>query len=147
MLNKLGVLLLLKNVGSARVRKSDINPIGSKTPAPQYQPIDRKKRERRIEDYSRDRAAKANKNALAQLLKPTSPTPSNTGLEKSFQRDTVRPVWIFFLLSDVHFDIFPRRNGPSVTVRQSFEFVPCPINFCGVLNECNLNGICCAPCE
>ena len=52
------LLLLLKKVGSARLRESDIHPISSKTPAPQYQPIDRKKRKgKRAEDYSRDRAA------------------------------------------------------------------------------------------
>ena len=54
------LLLLLKKVGSARLRKSDIhpNPISPKTPAPQYHPIDRKKRKwKRVEDYSRDRAA------------------------------------------------------------------------------------------
>ena len=52
------LLLLLKKVGSARLRKSDIHPFSPKTPAPQYQPIDRKKRNaRRVEDYSRDRAA------------------------------------------------------------------------------------------
>ena len=43
------------------------------------QPIDRKKRKgKRVEDYSRDRAAYANKEALALLLKPASPTPSKT---------------------------------------------------------------------
>ena len=39
----------------------DLNPadvISPKTPAPHYQPIDRKKRKgKRVEDYSRDRAA------------------------------------------------------------------------------------------
>ena len=51
-------LLLLKKVGSARLRESDIHPISPKTPAPQYQPIDRKKRRgKRVEDYSWDRAA------------------------------------------------------------------------------------------
>ena len=52
------LLLLLKKVGSARMRESDKHPISPKTPAPQYiQPIDRKKRKRKIEeDYSRDRA-------------------------------------------------------------------------------------------
>ena len=45
-------------VGSARLRDSDVHPISPKTPAPQYQPIDRKKRKGKIvEDYSRDRAA------------------------------------------------------------------------------------------
>ena len=52
------LLLLLKKVSSARLRKSDIHPISPKTPAQQYQPIDRKKRKgKRVEDYSRDRAA------------------------------------------------------------------------------------------
>ena len=50
--------LLLKKVGSARLREIDVHPINPKTPAPQYQPIDRKKRKgKRVEDYSRDRAA------------------------------------------------------------------------------------------
>ena len=52
------LLLLLKKVSSARMGESDIHPISPKTPAPQYQPIDRKKRKgKRVEDYSRDRAA------------------------------------------------------------------------------------------
>ena len=38
------LLLLFKKVGSARLRESGIHPISPKTPAPQYQPIDRKKR-------------------------------------------------------------------------------------------------------
>ena len=60
----------------------------TKTPASQYQPIDRKKRKGKIvEDNSRDRAAYANKKALALLLKLACPTPSNTGLARSIQRD------------------------------------------------------------
>ena len=52
------LLLLLKKVSSASLRESDIHPISPKTPTPQYQPIDRKKRKaKRVEDYSRDRAA------------------------------------------------------------------------------------------
>ena len=52
------LLLLLKKVGSARLRESDIHLTSPKTPAPQYQPIDRKKRKgNRVEDYSSDRAA------------------------------------------------------------------------------------------
>ena len=82
-------LLLLKKVSSARLGESDIHPISPKTPAPQYQPIDGKKRKgKRLEDYSRDKAAQANKEALALLLKPASPTPSKTGLARSLKRDT-----------------------------------------------------------
>ena len=52
------LLLLLKEIGSAKLRESDIRPISPKTPSPQYQPIDMKKRKgKRVEDYSRDRAA------------------------------------------------------------------------------------------
>ena len=59
------LLLLLKKVGSARLREMYtldvqiyVHPISPKTPAPQYQPIDRKQRKgKRVEDYSRDRAA------------------------------------------------------------------------------------------
>ena len=52
------LLLLLKKVGSARLRESDIHSISPKTPSPQNQPIDRKKRNgKSVEDSSRDRAA------------------------------------------------------------------------------------------
>ena len=55
------LLLLIKEVGSTRLRESDtytVHPISPKTPAVQYQPIDRKKRKGKIvEDYSRVRAA------------------------------------------------------------------------------------------
>ena len=51
------LLSLLKKVGSARLRENVVHPISPKTPATQYQPIDRKKRKgKRVEDYSRDRA-------------------------------------------------------------------------------------------
>ena len=64
--HQLLLLLLLKKVGGARLGESDIHPISAKTPAPQYQPIDRKKRKgKRVEDYSRDGEAQANKEALA----------------------------------------------------------------------------------
>ena len=87
------LLLLFKKFGSVRVRESDIHPISPKTSAPQYQPTDRKKRKgKRVEDYSRDRAALANKKALALLLKPVSPTPWNTGLVRSFGRDTEKGI-------------------------------------------------------
>ena len=59
------LLLLLKKVSSARLGESDIHPISPKTPAPQQKERekterreDRKKRKgKRVEDYSKDRAA------------------------------------------------------------------------------------------
>ena len=63
------LLLLLKEVGCARLRKSDIHPISPKTPAPQYQPIDRKKRKGKIvEDCRWDRAAQANGKSIGSAL-------------------------------------------------------------------------------
>ena len=83
------LLLLLIEVGSARPGESHLHPINRKTPAPQYQPIDRKKRMGNIvEDYSGDRADKADKKALALLLKPACPTPLNIGSVRVFHRDT-----------------------------------------------------------
>ena len=52
------LLLLLKKVGNARLRESDIHPISPKTPAAQHQSIDRKKRKGKIvDDHSGYRAA------------------------------------------------------------------------------------------
>ena len=45
------LLLLLKKVGSARLRESDVHPISPKTSDPQYQPIDRKKRKGKKSRY------------------------------------------------------------------------------------------------
>ena len=51
------VVIIKKGRQCKAERESDVHPIGPKTPAPQYQPIDRKKRKgKRVEDYSRDRA-------------------------------------------------------------------------------------------
>ena len=45
------LLLLLKKVGSARLRESNVHAISSKIPTPQYQPIDGKKRREKRVDY------------------------------------------------------------------------------------------------
>ena len=96
-------LLLLKEVSSAWLRESDIHPVSPKTTAPQYQPIDRKKRMGKIvEDYSMDRAAYADKKALALLLKPASPTPSNPGSTRSFQRDIERETKVLRYCEVLH---------------------------------------------
>ena len=52
------IIIIIIIISSARLGESDIHPISPKIPAPQYQPIDRKKRKgKRVEDYSRDIAA------------------------------------------------------------------------------------------
>ena len=58
------LFLLFKKVGSARLKDSGIHPISPNTSAPQYKPVDRKKRKgKRVEFYSWDGAAYANKEA------------------------------------------------------------------------------------
>ena len=52
------IIIIIKKGQQCKAGREWYNPISPKTPAPQYQPIDRKKRkEKSAEDYSRDRAA------------------------------------------------------------------------------------------
>ena len=51
-------IIIIKKGRQCKAEREWYTPISPKTPAPQYQPIDRKKRNgKRVEDYSRDRAA------------------------------------------------------------------------------------------
>ena len=70
-----------------------IYTLSVRRPHPHNTNLYRKKRKgKRAEDYSRDRAAWANKKTFILLLKPASRTPSKTGLARSFQRDTERRI-------------------------------------------------------
>ena len=57
--NKIFIIIIIKKkVGTERLRESDVHPISPKTPAPQYQHMDRNNRKgKKVEDYGRDRAA------------------------------------------------------------------------------------------
>ena len=44
------LLLLFKKASNARLGESDWRHISAKTPAPQYQPIEEKKRKKTVED-------------------------------------------------------------------------------------------------
>ena len=79
--------------------KSDFRHIYTlclKSPAPQYPPIERKKRKGKlVEDYMYKRIEQLRpirKHWLALLLKPASNTPSNAVLAISFQRNTLRGI-------------------------------------------------------
>ena len=65
--------------------------------------------------------------------------PDSQCLSSPWTLNTVAQYGFFFLRLNVCFDIFTCRNDPSVTVQRIFEFVHCPINLCGVSNECKLN--------
>ena len=52
------IIIIIIKGQQCKAGRECLHPISPKTPAPQYQPIDRKKRNgKRVEDYSRDRAA------------------------------------------------------------------------------------------
>ena len=80
------LLLLLIGVRCARPGESE-NTISPKTKTPHNQPW-KEEKEDKIEGNKKERAQHANRKALALLLKPSSPTPSDTGSLRSFQRDT-----------------------------------------------------------
>ena len=82
------LLSLLKMAENARLGESDLLLISSKTPAPQYQPIKRKKRKGKQQKTKTELASKTNKKASALLLKPANPTPTTSGSDRSFHRDT-----------------------------------------------------------
>ena len=62
--------------------------ISPKTQTPHNQPMEGRKS--KTVGNKKERAVHANRKALALLWKPASPTPSNTGSLRSFQRDTER---------------------------------------------------------
>ena len=67
-----------------------LTPYQSEDPNPTT-PIHRKKEEKgKTVGDKKGASSQANKKALALLLKPASPTPSNTGSLRAFHRDTER---------------------------------------------------------
>ena len=52
------IIIIIKKGRHCKAEREWYTPYQSKDPSPQYQPIDRKKRKgKKVEDYSRDRAA------------------------------------------------------------------------------------------
>ena len=72
----------------------EIYTLSVETPQPHNAnlPIKRNKEKWKTEEDAMGRTAYDNKKALALLLKPTNPTPSNTGSERSFHRVTERTI-------------------------------------------------------
>ena len=65
-----------------------MHPITPKTPTPQSQLTEGRKRKRKQQKPQRERAAQANKGVLTLFLKPASPTQSDTVSPRSSHRDT-----------------------------------------------------------
>ena len=75
-------------VRCARPRESE-DTLSVQRPQPHTTNPWKKEKDKTLED-KKERADHANRKALALLLKPASPTPSNTASLRSFQRDTER---------------------------------------------------------
>ena len=88
--------LLSKKVGSAKLEESDYHPISPKTSAPQYANPWNERRERENSRDKKGASYKANKKALALLLKPASTTLSNTGSPRSFHGGTDRGLKVLW---------------------------------------------------
>ena len=82
------LLLLLLEVRYARPSESE-NTISVQRPQP-LKTNPWKEEEDKIVEDKKERTQHANRKALALLLEPGSPTPSNTGSLRSFQRNTER---------------------------------------------------------
>ena len=64
------------------------------------QPTHGRKKKIKQKEIKKERADHANRKTLALLLKPASPTPSNTGSLRSFQRDTDRGTKVIIIYHD-----------------------------------------------
>ena len=83
------LLLLLFGVRCARPGESE-NTLSVQRPQPHTSNPWKEEEKDKIVGDTKERADHDNREALALLLKPSSPTPSNTGSLRSFQRDTER---------------------------------------------------------
>ena len=82
------IIIIIKRGWQCKAGRERLTPFQSEDPNPTT-PTHRKKEEKgKTVGYKKWASSKANKNALALLLKPASPTPSNTGSLRSFHRDT-----------------------------------------------------------
>ena len=80
------IIIILESAVQGRERVRTLYQ--SKDPNP-TQPTRKEEKDKTVGD-KKERADHANRKALALLLKPTNPTPSNTGSLRLFQRDTER---------------------------------------------------------
>ena len=85
----MAIIVIIIILESAVQRRERVRTLyQSKDPNP-TQPIWKEEKDKTVGD-KKERADHANRKALALLLKPASPTPSNTGSLRLFQRDTER---------------------------------------------------------
>ena len=98
------IIIIIKKGRQCKAEREWYTPYQFEDPSPTirsyWQKEEKGKNSRR--PYSSDRAAYANKKAWALLLKPASPTPSNTELARSFQRHTERGIKVLLYCDVLH---------------------------------------------
>ena len=73
-----------------------MTPYQAKDPSPTLPTYRGKEEKGKIVKDKKGESNKANKKALDLFLKPTKPTPSNTGSTRSFERDTERRIKVLW---------------------------------------------------
>ena len=107
--------IIIKKGWQYKAGRERLTPYQSEDPN-SATPTHRMKEEKGKTAGDRKRASsKTNKKALALLLKPASPTPSNTGSLRSFHRDTDKGIKarFWFNVMFYNFDLMFQREGCS----------------------------------
>ena len=82
------IIIVIKKGWKCMVVRERLAPYQSEYPSPTIPTHSIKEEKRKSIGDKKGASSLANKKALALLLKPSSPTPSNTGSQRLFHRDT-----------------------------------------------------------
>ena len=86
------IIIIIKKGWECKARRGRLTPYQSEDPSPTLPTYRGKEEKGEIVEDKKGESNYTNKKALDLLLKPTNPTPSNTGSTISFQRDTERGI-------------------------------------------------------
>ena len=86
------IFIIIKKDWQCKAGRERLTPYQSEDPSPTLPTYRGKEEKGKIVEVKKGESNLANKKALDLLLKPTNPTPSNTGSTRSFQRDTERGI-------------------------------------------------------
>ena len=86
------IIIIVKKDWQCKARRGRLTPYQYEYPSPTLPAYRGKEDKGKIAEDKIGESNQANKKALDLLLKPANPTPSNTGLTRSFQRDTEREI-------------------------------------------------------
>ena len=86
------IIIIIKKDWQCKAGRGRLTPYQSEDPSPTLPTYRAKEEKGRIVEDKKWESNWAYKKALDLLLKPASPTPSNTGSTRSFQRETDRRI-------------------------------------------------------